>query len=327
MTAKIIKYRHSFISFMVVVLILSVVQIKVSNPMLLAERFFHGGGWITILILGLYAGFLVDKMKDPKQSAIWRRRSWLLFSFFFFAQLAIGFLGFEKFLMTGQLHFPIPALIAAGPAFRMEIGFMPILFVSTIILSGPAWCSQLCYFGAFDLWASTGGKPIKGAIKNLWAMKYTFLMLVIGASIALRLFGASNMLAAVLALSFGLAGIAVILIISRKTNKMFHCVAYCPIGTIVSYGKYINPFRMYIDSSCVDCMACIPSCRYDALNIQDIKNRKPGKTCTYCGDCIASCKPSSIRYKLFGLHPDTARITWIIVTVSIHAVFMGLARI
>jgi polyferredoxin len=300
---------------------------KLENPLILAERFFAGGGWITILILGLYAGFLTGKMKDPKQSAIWRKRSWLLFSFFFFIQLALGLLGFEKFLMTGKLHFPIPALIAAGPAYRMEIGFMPILFISTIILSGPAWCSQLCYFGAFDLWASSGGKPGKRPIRNLWALKYTFLFLVIAAAILLRLTGASNLLASILALTFGLIGIAIILVITPKMNKMFHCVAYCPIGTIVSYGKYINPFRMYIDSSCVDCMACIPSCRYDALNIQDIKNRKPGKTCTYCGDCIASCKPSSIRYSLFGLHPDTARITWIIVTVSIHSVFMGLARI
>lgn len=54
------------------------------------------------------------------------------------------------FYMGGKLHLPIPAMILSGPLYRAELSFMNILFISTIVLSGPAWCSYLCYFGASD---------------------------------------------------------------------------------------------------------------------------------------------------------------------------------
>jgi len=317
----------SIISSVIVILLLAIVQLKVEQPVILAARFFTGGGWLTILILALYAGFLVNKMKDPRQSAIWRKRSWILFSFVFFGQLALGLSGFEKFLMTGKLHFPIPALIAGGPLYRMQLSFMPVLFISTVVSSGPAWCSQLCYFGAFDLWASSVIKPKKGAIKKLWASKYTFLFLVVTGALFLRIARVDNLTASIYSAIFGMGGVLVIALISPKKGKMIHCVAFCPIGTIIRFLKYINPFRMYIESKCNDCMACTLHCRYDALNAQDIKNRKPGYTCTYCGDCVTACKTMSIRYKFLWLKPETARMIWIIITVSLHAVFLGLARI
>ncbi|NLJ07196.1 MAG: 4Fe-4S binding protein [Sphingobacteriales bacterium] len=327
MKQKLKDFQYPIIGFAAVIVILSIVQIKVERPMLLAERFFNGGGWLTILLLGSYAAFLIKRMKNPSESAKWRKRSWLLFSFVFFGQLAMGLSGFEKFLMTGKLHFPIPALIVGGPLYRMQLSFMPVLFISTIVLSGPAWCSQLCYFGAFDLWASSGKKPVRRAIKHLWALKFTFLLLVILMALILRLSGASNLTASVFSAIFGILGIAVILLISPKKGKMLHCVAYCPVGTLVRFMKLINPFRMYIATNCNDCMACSLTCRYDALNVENIRQRKPGPTCTYCGDCISSCKTMSIRYRLFSLKPETARMTWIVITVALHAVFMGLARI
>ncbi|HDJ22855.1 MAG TPA: 4Fe-4S binding protein [Candidatus Aminicenantes bacterium] len=54
------------------------------------------------------------------------------------------------FLMTGKLHLPVPALILAGPIYRGTLSFMLILFLVTIVLVGPAWCSHLCYVGAWD---------------------------------------------------------------------------------------------------------------------------------------------------------------------------------
>ena len=33
----------------------------------------------------------------------------------FFSQLALGLVGFSRFLMTGALHVPVPAVIVAGP--------------------------------------------------------------------------------------------------------------------------------------------------------------------------------------------------------------------
>jgi len=109
---------------------------------------------------------------------------------------------------------------------------------------------------------------------------------------------------------------------------MVHCTAYCPIGTLVSLGRFLNPFRMRIDNdTCTDCMACTRSCRYDALRKKDILARKPGLTCTLCGDCVSSCHKGSIRYHLFRLPPQSARNVYLVVTVTLHAATMALARI
>jgi len=64
--------------------------------------------------------------------------------------------------MTGKLHLPTPSMILAGPAYRREIGFMTWLFLSTIILNGPAWCSHLCYMVSLDYFFvhSSGKSPV-----------------------------------------------------------------------------------------------------------------------------------------------------------------------
>ena len=241
-------------------------------------------------------------MISADNTAKWRKITWTVFSVVFFSQLILGILGFEKFLMTGMLHLPIPALIIGGAVYKFKFGFMPILFLSTVILSGPAWCSQLCYFGAMDFQASSQKKGKPKAIKNKAALKHTFLAIVVVGAIVLRFLDLSYLLTGIIAGSFGIAGVLIIIFISHKRKMMYHCSVYCPVGTILQYMKYINPFRMYIeDSSCTNCMLCTPSCKYDALNPEDIKNKKPGLSCTYCGDCISSCHSSSIKYKVFNI--------------------------
>jgi len=327
MKTKTGQYKFIFFGGGLVFLILAMVQWKVKKPMLLLERFFEGGGWIGVILLSVYAAFLIFKMSDPLETALWRKRSWTLFSVFFFLQLTIGLLGFDEFLMTGKLHFPVPAMIIGGPVYRMQISFMTILFFSTILLTGPAWCSHLCYFGVFDYLASLRGRPKKGTIKQLWQIKHSVLILVILAALILRFSGVSHLAAIIMAAVFGIAGLLIILLFSTRVNKMFHCVAFCPVGTLVRYVKCINPFSMYIDQSCNDCLACTAHCRYDALQKENISQRKPGLTCTYCGDCVVACHSASIKYKFFGLTPENARLLWITLTVSMHAVFLGLARI
>ncbi|MGC9342504.1 MAG: 4Fe-4S binding protein, partial [Bacteroidales bacterium] len=286
-----------------------------------------GGGWIEIGVIGVYGAFIAYKIQDVKQSAKWRRISWTIFSIVFFSQLALGLLGFERFLMTGDLHLPIPVMIMSGPVFRGELSIMTFLFLSTLILTGPAWCSQLCYFGAIDNLSAQKNNPAKGKIKNRAALKFSFLFLIIMVTLLLRWFHVSLVISTILAVLFGVGGILVILFISRKKGKMIHCLTWCPIGTIVSYGKYINPFRMYIDSSCTLCMKCTSYCKYDALNPEDIKSGKPSVTCTYCGDCLSACHVNSIKYKFFRMKPENARRFYLFLTVSFHAVFLALGRI
>ena len=140
--------------------------------------------------------------------------------------------------------------------------------------------------------------------------------------------GVSVLTATLIAGAFGVAGLGIILSYSLRQGRMVHCTVYCPIGTIVNLARYVNPFRMKIDQkSCTDCLACSRWCKYDALNPADIEARKPALTCTLCGDCITSCHTGSIRYSFPGLKPAAARSLYLLITISLHASTLALARI
>lgn len=313
--------------FLLTVLILTFVQIKVDNPMLLLERFVKGGGWVEICMIGIYGAVVAFKMQDPGKVQSWRKYTWFAFSVVFFSQLLFGLIGYEKFLMTGKLHIPVPAMILAGPIYRGHTSVMSLLFVSTLILSGPAWCSHLCYFGAIDGMASKR-KTSRGPIQYKWALKSSVLLLVILAAILLRWMKVPILTATIVAIGFGVIGLGMIILVSRKEGRMVHCTSYCPIGTVVNLTRFVNPFRMYIDkSSCTSCMVCTSFCKYDALNKSDIANRKPGLTCTLCGDCLSSCFAGSIKYRFLGLSPAAARNLYLLITITLHASTMALARI
>ena len=312
--------------FALTFLLLAVVQLKVERPMLLAERFIEGAGWAEIIVISLYGALVAYKMQDPLNVPEWRKVTWTIFSVIFFTQLAIGLCGFEKFLMTGKLHLPIPMMIIGGPVYRGELSVMTILFLSTVVLTGPAWCSHLCYFGAFDNIASSG-KTSREILKHKGAIKSTILLLVIAMALLLRWLNVPLLTSTLIAAAFGITGIGIMILISLKRKKMVHCVMYCPVGTIVNGLKYVNPFRMYIDQSCTLCMHCTKFCKYDALNPADIKNGKPSITCTLCGDCLAGCHHNSIKYKFFSANPERARKIYLLLTISLHAACIALARI
>ncbi len=314
-------------AFTLTAVLLAIVQMKVHPPMIILERFLPGGGWLEIFVLSIYAGFITEKMQDAGQSALWRHRIWSLFSIIFFAQLIIGVLGVDKFLMTGKLHLPVPALIVAGPIFRGGNYFMPILFAATVLIIGPAWCSHLCYIGAWDdIWSRRRKKPGK---MPLWRQpaRIAILALVIAAAIVLRAVGVSTFAAGIAALSFGLIGVTIMVLWSQKAGVMTHCVTFCPIGPLANWLGKISPFRIKINNStCTDCTICHVACRYDALNDIDVKKRKPGISCTLCGDCIGTCRNGSMQYYFPGMNGKNARTLFIVLIVSLHAVFMGVAR-
>lgn len=320
------KQQLPFAVFILTFVILAPVQLMVERPMLLAERFINGGGWAEIILISFYGVFVIYKMQDPVHVPKWRKITWTIFSIVFFTQLIIGLSGFEKFLMTGKLHLPIPMMIIGGPIYRGQLSVMTLLFLSTVILTGPAWCSHLCYFGAYDN-LTAGGKTTREILKNKGAIKSTILVLVIAMALILRLLQVPALTATILALAFGITGIAVMILFSLKRGKMVHCIMYCPVGTVVNLFRHINPFRMYIDRSCTLCMKCTRFCKYDALNATDIKNCKPSITCTLCGDCLAGCHHNSIKYKFFNLKPQTARNLYLVLTISLHASCIALARI
>lgn len=323
------KYRlqTAITVFTVVAVFLSLIHLKLSKPMLLLERFFPDfGAWISVILFSFYGAFLIYQMLDSTKTATYRNISWLIFSVFFFSQFLLGLFVDDRFLMSGKLHLPIPMIILAGPLFRWEIGFMTILFLSTIILSGPAWCSQLCYFGALDNAMSGKGKIVKKSISKL-PFKTTGLSIVILSALFLRFLNIPLQIVAVLSISFGLIGLIIILFISPKKKKMIHCTLYCPIGTIVNITSKIHPFQMYIDDACNSCLKCTSFCKYDALDLKNIKNHKPSYSCTLCGDCIQSCHSQSIKYKFFNFSSANARTIYLATSISLHAIFMALARL
>lgn len=314
--------------FVVVCGVLAALQMKLPGlkPVIL-ERFIRGGGWFEIVVIGLYASFLLEQMLAPRGSRKWRLRLWLFFSIVFFSQLLLGLLGIERMLMRGQLHIPVPAVILAGPLYRGEGFFMPILFLTTLLLVGPAWCSYLCYFGAWDGVAAKSRKRPTAAPSVLWTVRWIILAAVILVALIARYAGLSAGWAATLAILFGVAGFAVMYAESRRRGIMVHCISYCPIGLIAVILGRLHPFRIRILESCTDCNACSLVCRYDALSENDIRQRQAGINCTLCGDCISGCPHQSIAYHVYRRHSPRTRTVFIVMIVSLHAIFLALARV
>jgi len=315
--------------FLITALLLEITRSKVSFPILLADRFFPGWGRAEIFLLAIYAVWVGGRMFAPAGSKKMRPLIWALFSLVFFGQFAIGLAGADKFLMTGNLHLPVPALIAAGPVFRGSGFFMPVLFTVSVLLVGPAWCSHLCYIGAWDDLCSRISKKrpsTKFSPKLIW-LRAILLVIVVGTAWGMRASGISGFTAVWLAAVFGLLGIFVMIYFSRKMGMMVHCTAFCPMGILSNLLGKLSIWRMRISSDCCKCMKCSSACRYGALTKFDIDAGRPGLSCTLCGDCISSCPGMSIGYKLPFISFALSRRVFLVIIISLHALFLGVARI
>ncbi len=320
--------RVSTAAFALTAGLLAFVSWRVERPMILADRFLPGAGDVEILALAAWAAFLSARLMERRDAARWRVRAWTLFSVVFFGQLLLGLLGFDRFLQTGTLHLPVPALIVGGPLYRGEHFFMPILFASTVLLVGPAWCSHLCYIGAWDQNFSLRKRIPRRLPRWRGAFRVGSLLVVIAGALLLRLLGASPLVATLAGAAFGLLGVGVMAWWSRRTGQMVHCTAWCPIGLVSTFLGRINPFRVKISAdTCTQCMACVTACRYDALSRESVSRHEVGGACTLCGDCLQRCDSQAIHMEFPGLKPAAARALFVVIVVSLHASFLGLARI
>ncbi len=234
----------------------------------------------------------------------------------------------SMFLMSGKLHFPIPGLIPAGGFYRGEVSFMPFLFLVTILLSGGAWCSQLCYFGAWDsLAAGKNGKREALSSKMRTRMRWTVLFVFIGVASALRGFGIPVIYSTGIAAFAGIVGIMIIGFMSKRRHVAMHCSSYCPAGTLVMYLKQVSPWRLRLNDRCRHCMACTRVCRYGALSKVDVLKGRPAINCTLCGDCLAGCGHDALEYHLGGISPVLAERLWLGTTLVLFTCFLSIARV
>lgn len=315
-------------SFLLSFILLSLAEYKTSFPILLGNRFSLPLGFIEIFILSTYSAWLTGKFLEPHKNKQLRPKIWLLFSCVFFAQLIFGLLGIQQMLMTGKLHLPIPALIVAGPIYRGNGFFMLILFISTIFLVGPAWCSYLCYIGAWDDFVSRQASTIKPLSKKTKWFQFINLILVIVVAYLLHLFNISWQIATFLAIIFGIIGLIIMIYFSKQRGQMVHCTTFCPIGFLSNILGKISPWRLKINPNlCSQCKKCISVCRYNALDLSKLTKGTPNISCTLCGDCIDECKSKAINLYLLNLNPSLSQKIFFTVISSIHAIFLGVARI
>jgi polyferredoxin len=315
------------ITSLLTVFIITMARLKGPEGILLLDRFIPGLGWFQIAASAVYAGLISDHLLNHHQINKIRIGIWSLFLIVFFLQFIAGLFISDIFLMTGKLHIPVPAVILGGPIYRGQGFFMPVLYISTLVLAGPAWCSYLCYFGAIDGFISSKKKKPSFPKESWKYLRYFTVLLIVVSAFILRIFEIKAMAAIIGACLFGTLGILISIFISHKRGIMGHCSYYCPIGLISNITGKISPFRIKIEKSCNNCMICIPVCRYNALSTDNIRSGNPGLSCTLCGDCIDSCISHSINYKYFGLSPEKSRILFTVIITVLHASFLTIARI
>lgn len=301
-------------------LLLIFIRWRVGDDFLLGDRLFHGGGILQIAIATLLSAYIYNQLIDRARRPLMRRRLWLIFSIVFFTQLALGITVDTLFLITGELHYPIPSVILTGALYRGEISFMPILFLATLLIAGGAWCSHLCYFGVMDSLAASSKRGSKLPF-NRERMRVLFLLFFIATSLLLRWF--PPLYATVAGAVSGVIGLGVILFLSRRYKTMIHCTCFCPIGTIVSYMKYISPFRLRKNNHCTQCQACTKACRYGALDNKE----SIGRSCTYCGDCLSRCNHNGLEYRFFKCSAQRSETIFIITVTVLYSIFICVARV
>lgn len=315
-----------FAAWALTLALLASVQAKSGAPLLLAERHLAGAGWLEAALLALYAGFVATALLDRSRSARVRRLVWGLFSAVFFGQLVLGLLGVPGMLMSGALHLPVPALIAAGPLFRGEGFFMLILFCATLVLVGPAWCSHLCYIGAWDAGCAQAKRTPRPAPAWMRRTRLILAGLVLGAAWLMGRAGVYPALAAALAGGFGLAGVGLMLGVSRGRGYMAHCAGFCPMGALAGVLGKASPWRVTLGDRCTACGVCSNACRYDALRPEDLAARRPGLSCTLCRDCLGVCPRDQMRLTLWGGRAAWAEPAFVALAAALHACFLGVAR-
>ena len=322
--------------------------------LLLLERFFPQWGSLQLALAGMWAALAAGWLSGKKSPQV-RMRLWRVFSMVFFAQLVLGLLLESRFLLTGQLHLPVPGLIAAAPLYRGGGWFMLGLFTFSTLLAGAAWCSHLCYLGVWDATAakacavgphglarmantidttataahppSQQGIP-RRAPSWLPYLRLGMLGLTLGIPLLLRLDGAPVEAALTCGLLLGLLALPASLLVSRKAGYAAYCRGLCPLGLLAKWLGRLAPWRVRRTGSCRCCMACVRICRQDAMG-DPAATSAPNADCNLCRDCVAVCPQKALSVTFYGLAGSQvwAGPAFVAILAALHAAFLAMARI
>ena len=323
------KHVPAAVTAVVAMSLLTAARFASPYAMLLSDRFMAGAGWVQILLAGILAGWLYGELLNPSTHNRFRRRLWWGFSLVFFGQLLLGIAVDKIFLMSGQLHFPVPMVIEGGPVYRLQLSFMPVLFMITVLLSGGAWCSQLCYMGGVDSAVAAGSKRV-GAVRPIrgrWWWRGGSFVFVALVAWGLRVSDAPGWLVVALVGLWGVVGWMIVVFVSPRKGQMVHCNIYCPIGALVSIVKWVNPVRIRFSYKCTGCMSCARVCRYGAITENDLEHRRPALNCTTCGDCYSACPHGAVEYSMLFIRGERARSVYTGIVTALCVSFLMLARI
>ena len=286
---------------------------------------------MQIFLVSWYGAFFAGKLVDPKQSRRTRKVIWIVFGCFFFAQFFLGLLGFDKMLLTGKLHVPVPAFILYGPIFRGSFSMMPVIVLVSTVLVSTAWCSMLCYFGPFEA-LSSNRKPVQPLPAFLqWALKYGRLTVLISGvliTIGLRQIGIELATAVAVSIAYATVSLIIMAFVSRKYGGMLHCTTACPMGLLVNLLGKLSPWRLRVEPGlCDNCGACEKICLYRAITPESRKTGKALLRCSLCRDCVSVCRNKALYVGFPGLSPE---ISWKVFTgllMVVHTVFLAVAMV
>lgn len=302
--------------------------------LLIGSRFSPVLGGLEAILLGYWGVWVAGRLSDRKRANETRLRIWRVFSLVFFTQFILGIFGYALFLMTGKLHIPVPGVIVAGVIFRGGGWVMVVILIVSLLLAGTAWCSHLCYFGAWDHLAARQTRKISETPRVFRSIRPILFAGVVLTSLGLRLAGAGWLTAVLLGVALGLVMIPVALLVSRKKGVPVYCRHICPLGLVVHILGKISPWRVTVSSSCNGCSACLLKCRNGALTIEQGKCRV-NRMCTLCRDCFKACSRSALGMNYMwgspmgksGINSIRAEQIFVALITIIHVIFIGTARV
>lgn len=308
------------LSFLLVVAVMLPMAL-LSPRILLAERLRPGLGLFQVVAAALWAAWLCGQLMQRRKSSAVRLRVWRLFSLVFFGQFALAMMGVSILHIGEGTHIPVPAVIPGGALYRGEPGFMLLFFIVTVLLVGAAWCSHLCYFGAWDNWAATQTSPAAHAHPLRWRL--VSLLLICAGAVALRLADVATPIAIAGGIALGIIMLPISIFISRRKGYAAYCTLFCPLGLLACVLGKLSFWRIRRTENCVSCGRCSRVCRYGALHKTQLESGSAGLSCTLCRDCLSACRHNGLRMSWAGLGTQgRAEQAFVIVISAMHAIFL-----